>query len=230
MSLISCPECKKTVSDQAEKCPHCGRPVQKPIENKTTSSNDYKKIVLGIVGFALLLCIVWWEIDKKNSEDHCREVNSSNYYIPPKTGREGALEKAQSYLNSSAFSYSGLIHQLEYHGFSHDEAVYGADNCGADWFEQAERQAKSYLRSSAYSYTGLIDQLEYSGFTHDEAVYGADNCGADWFEQAVKDAQSYLRSSSRWTRESLIHQLVYEGYTGEEARYGADNCGQVWND
>lgn len=29
MSLISCPECKSQISDQAESCPHCGVPREK---------------------------------------------------------------------------------------------------------------------------------------------------------------------------------------------------------
>ena len=55
---------------------------------------------------------------------------NSSYYAT--TGKEGALNKAKSYLNSSAFSYTGLIEQLEYEGFSNSEATYGADNCGAN--------------------------------------------------------------------------------------------------
>jgi uncharacterized protein (DUF2225 family) len=27
MTLITCPECKKRISDQAEACPHCGFPL-----------------------------------------------------------------------------------------------------------------------------------------------------------------------------------------------------------
>jgi len=41
-----------------------------------------------------------------------------------------ALEKARSYLDFSAFSYTGLIEQLEFEGFSHAQAVYGADAVG----------------------------------------------------------------------------------------------------
>jgi predicted amidophosphoribosyltransferase len=27
MSLITCPDCRKEISDQATSCPHCGRPL-----------------------------------------------------------------------------------------------------------------------------------------------------------------------------------------------------------
>ena len=88
-------------------------------------------------------------------------------------GELNALDRALSYLRSSAFSYEGLIDQLEYEGFTHAEAVYGADHCGADWKEQAVKSAKSYLSHMSFSKDGLIDQLEYEGFTRAEAEYGA---------------------------------------------------------
>ncbi len=78
-----------------------------------------------------------------------------------------------------AFSYEGLIGQLEYEGYTTEEATYGADNCGADWNEQALLSAQNYLEVSAFSYAGLIEQLEYEKFTTEQATYGADNCGAD---------------------------------------------------
>lgn len=91
------------------------------------------------------------------------------------TGKKNALRKANEYLDYMAFSYSGLIDQLKYEGFSESEAEYGADNCGADWNEQAEKKAKEYLDFMAFSYDGLVEQLEYEGFTHSQAIHGADS-------------------------------------------------------
>lgn len=90
---------------------------------------------------------------------------------------ENALKKAKSYLDLMPFSYSGLIEQLEYEGFTHSEAVYGADNCGADWYEQAVKKAADYLDLMAFSRSGLIEQLEYEGYTHEQAVYGVEQNG-----------------------------------------------------
>lgn len=92
-------------------------------------------------------------------------------------GEKNALRQAKSYLNVSAFSYSGLIEQLEYEGYTTAEATYGADHCGADWNEQAAKSARSYLKVSAFSKQGLIEQLEYEGFTHAQAVYGVEQAG-----------------------------------------------------
>ena len=137
------------------------------------------------------------------------------------SGEKNALSKAKSYLSFSAFSYSGLIEQLEYEGYTASEARYGADNCGADWYEQADRKAKSYLEHSAFSYSGLVEQLKYEGFTDAQAKYGVDHCGADWNEQAAKKAKEYLNYSS-FSRSELIEQLEYEGFTHAQAEYGVD--------
>lgn len=92
-------------------------------------------------------------------------------------GMENALEEAKSYLQYSSFSYQGLIDQLEYEKYTHDEAVYAVDHCGADWYEQAVATAESYLEYMAFSRDRLIDQLEYSGFTHEQAVYAVGKVG-----------------------------------------------------
>ena len=92
-------------------------------------------------------------------------------------GGLNALEKALSYLNYTSFSRSGLIDQLEYEGFSTEEATYGVDNCGADWNEQAAKKAQSYLDYSSFSRQGLIDQLVFEGFTQEQAEYGVSAVG-----------------------------------------------------
>lgn len=92
-------------------------------------------------------------------------------------GERNALESARNYLEVIPFSYEGLVEQLEYEGYSHSEAVYGADYCGANWFEQAALKARSYLDIMSFSRSGLIEQLEYEGFTHEQAVYGVEQNG-----------------------------------------------------
>lgn len=92
-------------------------------------------------------------------------------------GQRNALAKAKQYLLVMPFSYSKLIEQLEYEGYTAEEATYGADNCGADWSEQAAKKAQAYLDSMAFSRQGLIDQLKYEGFTQEQAEYGVSAVG-----------------------------------------------------
>ena len=84
---------------------------------------------------------------------------------------------AKEYLDYSAFSRSGLIKQLEYEGFSKEDATYGVDTSNVDWMEQASLMAKEYLEYSAFSRSGLISQLQYEGFTIEQATYGVDSVG-----------------------------------------------------
>lgn len=92
-------------------------------------------------------------------------------------GQKNALAKAKSYLDYMPFSYTGLIEQLEYEGFSTEEATFGADNCGADWNEQAALKAQAYLDYQSFSRQGLIEQLLYEGFTQEQAEYGVTAVG-----------------------------------------------------
>lgn len=145
--------------------------------------------------------------------------------IPDMTlSQTNALRSAQSYLAFTAFSYEGLIDQLEYEQYSYEDAMFAVDNCGADWDEQALNSALSYLEFTAFSYSGLIDQLEYEKFTTEQATYAADNCGADWNEQAARAAQSYTEFTS-FSKDGLIDQLEYEGFTYEQAVYGVEAIG-----
>lgn len=139
-------------------------------------------------------------------------------------GEQNALSQANSYLSVSSFSASGLIEQLEFEGYTTEEAEYAIANCGADWNDQALSQAQSYLELSGFSYGGLYDQLTYAGFLPTEAQYAIDNCGADWNQEAAEAATSYIDISS-FSREGLIDQLLYMGFTQEQAEYGAEQVG-----
>ena len=70
----------------------------------------------------------------------------------PTLGEQNALKSVQEYLSFSAFSHSGLVQQLEFEDRSHAEATYGADRCGANWFEQAAKSAADYLRVCTCEY------------------------------------------------------------------------------
>ncbi|MBR3874307.1 MAG: Ltp family lipoprotein [Clostridia bacterium] len=120
-----------------------------------------------------VLCVIE---DGQVTYDRMSDVlnKPSNPGTPPAAataGQRNALRRAKDYLEIFAFSYDGLVDQLEYEQFTPAEARYGADWCGANWYRQAVRSAESYLELHGFSRQGLIDQLEFEGFTHDQAVY-----------------------------------------------------------
>ena len=92
-------------------------------------------------------------------------------------GQKNALQSAQQYLSIMAFSHDGLMDQLKFDGYSDEEATFAADNCGADWNEQAVKSAKQYLDLMSFSRDGLIDQLEFDGYTSEQASHATDAVG-----------------------------------------------------
>ena len=68
-------------------------------------------------------------------------------------------------------------HQLEYEGFSTEDATWGVDRVSVDWNEQAAKSAKSYLEYTSFSRSGLVDQLLYEGYTAKQAEYGVSQTG-----------------------------------------------------
>ena len=112
---------------------------------------------------------------KKSTQQNNSKVSGSvNHSAYISSGMKNALQSAKDYLKVMSFSYSGLIEQLEYEGYSYSEAKYAADNCGADWYEQAAKSAENYLQIMPFSRSSLIEQLEYEGYTHQQTVYGVD--------------------------------------------------------
>ena len=132
----------------------------------------------------LLLSVLEGEIiyDAVNTSDPANDRPLVTATPAPQTdgmtvGQKNAVKSAESYLEYSSFSRHGLIEQLEFEGFSHDDAVFAVDHITVDWNEQAAKSAESYLKYSSFSRQGLIEQLEFEGFTHDQAVYGVEKVG-----------------------------------------------------
>lgn len=113
------------------------------------------------------------EQERLKEEQRQKEEEEKQKITNATLGEKNALNTAKQYLNYTAFSYKGLVEQLEFEGYTSEEAKFGADNCGADWNEQAAKCAQQYMDYTSFSRSGLIDQLEYEGFTKEQAEYGA---------------------------------------------------------
>ena len=155
------------------------------------------------------------------------------------TAKAKALQTALSLLSANPYSKEGLITQLKLSGLSEEDALFGANSCGADWTEQAARKGRAFLASSSFSLDGLVSQLVLAGFTSEEASEGArraysttaeDSDITYSMENAVKEATSYLTGGNYYSREGMLKKLKGAGYTEEEAIYAADNCGADWMD
>ena len=138
-----------------------------------------------ILPIALLLLIGFSQATKGNSGNSGTDTStSSGASSNTKTdtpsesvGQQNAREKAQEYLDTQAFSRSGLIKQLVFEKFSEADATYGVDALQVDWKEQAAKKAQEYLDIMSYSHGGLVDQLKFEGFSSSEAEYGVTKVG-----------------------------------------------------
>lgn len=111
------------------------------------------------------------------AEQSSQQTSDQQTAATPTMGQSNALKSAQNYLSFISFSHDGLVQQLEFEGFSTDDATWAVDNCGADWNEQAAKKAQSYLDVTSFSRDGLIEQLEFEGFTAEQAEYGVTAIG-----------------------------------------------------
>ncbi|MGO1956895.1 Ltp family lipoprotein [Microbacterium sp.] len=92
-------------------------------------------------------------------------------------GQENAIGSAHNYLDYAGFSRESLIGQLEYEGYSTEEATFAVDYIAPDWNEEAAESAQSYIDYTDFSRQGLIEQLLYEGFTQKQAEFGASAVG-----------------------------------------------------
>jgi len=86
--------------------------------------------------------------------------------------QENAVGKAASYIEYQSFSRPGLISQLEFEGYTTEDATFAVDTIAPDWNAQAAAKAKSYLEFQSFSRDGLYDQLIFEGFADTEATAG----------------------------------------------------------
>ncbi len=117
-------------------------------------------------------------VNQTKAKDKSAKAEKAKSDAPKETaGQENARESAESYLDFSAFSRSGLIKQLKFEGYSEKDATYGVDAQKADWMKQAAASAENYLEMSSFSRAGLIQQLKFEGFTQEQAEFGAKKNG-----------------------------------------------------
>lgn len=184
--MTSCKACGAEIATSAKSCPKCGAKNKKPI---------WKRVWVWVLVFFMLVgSMTSTGSDKEPDIQTDSSISVESETLPEEApqepedipnanesvetmGQKNAVKKAKSYIKTMPFSYEGLIYQLEFEGFSSEEAVYGADHCEADWKEQCVEKAKDYLDLMAFSREGLADQLKFEGFTEEEIEYALNTIG-----------------------------------------------------
>lgn len=199
---MNCPNCGTEMSTTAKFCSNCGSQQNTSFTSPNIPISKKKKSKWWIwVTVILLLAVLIPKSPRQSSNTTSAQTPEPTLQavLAPKqtqeikqtqaptaapkptasisASRKNALRAAENYLNVMPFSKSGLVEQLEYEGYSTEDAEYASNTIGANWNEQAAKSAKKYLDIMPFSRSGLIEQLEFEGFTHDEAVYGVDQAG-----------------------------------------------------
>lgn len=115
--------------------------------------------------------------DIESSTAEQKDETESETNADESNGQSNARRAAENYLSFMAFSKSGLRRQLEFEGYSSEDALYAVEFIEVDWKEQAKKSAKTYLDTMPFSRSSLITQLEFEGYTTEEAEYGVSQNG-----------------------------------------------------
>lgn len=120
-------------------------------------------------------------VDRAAEEAAAAEAAAAEAARVGTLSQQNAYAKAQSYLDMTAFSRSGLAEQLQFEGFPAEDAEFGIARLEAegavDWNAQAAAKAASYLEMMAFSRSSLVEQLQFEGFTPEQAEYGVSTTG-----------------------------------------------------
>jgi hypothetical protein len=141
-----------------------------------------KKIIVPVIAFLTLFLTACQVEDPsaKNLSQSPAASAQSKAQTPAKKdagpkltpAQKNAIDSANQYLSTSAFSRKGLIDQLKFEGYALKVAAFAVDYIHPDWNIQAVKSAKEYLSQGSFSRSGLIDQLKFEGFTTAQATYG----------------------------------------------------------
>ncbi len=151
------------------------------MEQQPKKKNDLGGAFLFVIGIIAVIVIAVKAVpaiskgfnDKKAEAEASKNMQDTGVSL----GKSNAVKAAKLHLSTFGMSCKGLVDQLKYEGYTDEEAQYGAENCGADWNEQAVISAKQHLAVLSMSRIEMIDQLIYEGFTQEQAEYAAKAVG-----------------------------------------------------
>lgn len=116
------------------------------------------------------------DYDTSSDDDTSTTSSFSDDYSALDYESQNCYDTAMSYLDFMAFSRNGLIHQLQYDGYT-DNAISNAldllEKDYVSWDIEALKKAQEYMETFSFSQQRLYEQLIHDGFTEEQANYGA---------------------------------------------------------
>lgn len=99
-----------------------------------------------------------------------------------------------------------MIGQLEFEGYSTEDATSVVDALNVDWKEQAAKATRDYLDLMPFSRSGLIEQLEFEGYSREQAQYGVTQAG---LSEAEMCGNVHPRNRLRWPSRPPCRWVVH---------------------
>lgn len=140
--------------------------------------------------------------------------------------QESAADSARLMLEQGPISHDALVEALEQQGYDSYDAVVAADDCGADWDQQAADAARSAMSEQALSKGALRDELVRHKFT--DSQIDAATSSLDFRQLASRRSQELLLDRPL-SKSTLRQALVSEGFSESEADY-ATGHGIDWEE
>lgn len=165
-----------------------------------------------------------------------KEKVSSKFTEMPTALNDIAIYEAQKIINeqskNTATSKNKLIQKLRRKDFTEEQAKYGVENSGVDFYLQAYKYADNECnKSHGISKKKLEEELKKEEFSDDEIAYALQYCTPDWKQQAIKRAKSVTgyNASVPQSKPDLKETLMKYGlFTEEEAIYAIENAKIDW--
>ena len=168
--------------------------------------------------------------------DLSKEKVSSKFTEMPTALNDIAIYEAQKFINeqskNTAISKNKLIQKLRRKDFTEEQAKYGVENSGIDFYLQAYKNAENECKKAhGISKKKLEEELKKQEFSDDEIAYALQYCTADWKQQAIKRAKSATEPDYAvpQSKPDLKETLIKYGlFTEEEAVYAIENANIDW--
>ena len=155
-------------------------------------------------------------IAKKMREEYDFSEEDVLYAVYNSGWTEKTVEWSKSALENKPYSRVGLINYFHPRWpFIEADVLYGVDNCGADWNEQAIRYVQNELDDpDGCGYLSLVKSMKKEGFTDENIEYALANMTIDWVAQAEKAIARRLESNC-YSEYWLLYNMIARGEYAE---------------
>lgn len=158
--------------------------------NRFDQSSDEYQLAVMTYGFDHdidqdMVTTVYQQLQEANAKQEAATAlqQEQNNDEQTQTENEGSSEqrrtiaRAESYTNLMAFSRARLIQQLEFEGFTHNDAQWAVDQLTIDWNEQALKKANSYHSLMSLPPDNIRRLLTFEDFSEEQIDYAMTNIG-----------------------------------------------------